>query len=519
MKEIVKAGQRFRRREFASADAARAGAGRRAVQARADRRQEFGRHVRGHGGRRGRPDDLRQPRPQDGRGVLVRPVPRPAPATRPSTIPAFKLLRYGRGLLARQREEPAAPAHLRHGLGHPRRAEGAPPPAGGGGQARPPPHRRAARAVHLRARRSASGLPLWLPNGTVIRDELEGWARETERRLGYKRVVTPHLAKEDLYYLSGHLPYYTEDLYAPIEIEDETYYLRPMNCPHHHMVYRSRPSSYRELPYKLAEYGTVYRYERSGQLLGTMRTRGFTQNDAHIYCTYDQAKEEFLEVMRMHDAYYTALGITDFYMVLALRDPDNKEKYHDDEAMWQQAEAITREAMDESGIPYVEDDRRRRPLRAEGRLHHPVGDRPASSRPRPTRSTSTRRSSSSWRTATPSGGESPGRGHPPRAARQPRAVHGLPHRALRRRLPRVAGARAGAGHPGHARADEYAEAVNAAPARRGPALGGRRLRRPAGGQGPHRGRRARCRSSWWWAGARPTTARSPCGCGRARRRR
>lgn len=199
------------------------------------------------------------------------------------------------------------------------------------------------------------GLPLWLPNGTIVRDELEGWARETERRLGYHRVVTPHLAKEDLYYLSGHLPYYTEDLYAPIEIEDETYYLRPMNCPHHHMVYRSRPRSYRELPYKLAEYGTVYRYERSGQLMGTMRTRGFTQNDAHIYCTYDQAKEQFLEVMRMHDEYYRALGIADFYMVLALRDPDNKDKYHDDEAMWQLAEQITREAMDESGIPYVED--------------------------------------------------------------------------------------------------------------------------------------------------------------------
>jgi threonyl-tRNA synthetase len=199
------------------------------------------------------------------------------------------------------------------------------------------------------------GLPLWLPNGTIIRDELEAWARDTERRLGYQRVVTPHLAKEDLYYLSGHLPYYTDDLYAPIEIEDETYYLRPMNCPHHHMVYRARPRSYRELPFKIAEYGTVYRYERSGQLLGTMRTRGFTQNDAHIYCTYDQAKTEFLEVMRMHDEYYTALGITDFYMVLALRDPNNKDKYHDDEAMWQLSEQITREAMDESGIPYVED--------------------------------------------------------------------------------------------------------------------------------------------------------------------
>lgn len=199
------------------------------------------------------------------------------------------------------------------------------------------------------------GLPLWMPNGTIVRDELETWARQTERRLGYQRVVTPHITKDALYYLSGHLPYYSDDLYAPIEIEGEKYYLRPMNCPHHHMIYRARQHSYRDLPFKIAEYGTVYRFERSGQLHGIMRTRGFTQNDAHIYCTMEQAKDQFLEVMRMHDDYYRALGITDFYMVLALRDPANTDKYHDDEEMWQNAERITREAMDESKIPYVED--------------------------------------------------------------------------------------------------------------------------------------------------------------------
>ncbi|MPZ63989.1 MAG: threonine--tRNA ligase [Pseudonocardiaceae bacterium] len=199
------------------------------------------------------------------------------------------------------------------------------------------------------------GLPLWMPNGTVIQDELEGWASQTERRLGYQRVSTPHITKDALYYLSGHLPYYSDDLYAPIDIEGEKYYLRPMNCPHHHMVYRARPRSYRELPFKIAEYGTVYRFERSGQLYGLMRARGFTQNDAHIYCTVDQAKDQFLEVMRMHDEYYRMLGITDFYMVLALRDPANAAKYHDDEQMWTDAERITREAMDESSIPYVED--------------------------------------------------------------------------------------------------------------------------------------------------------------------
>lgn len=199
------------------------------------------------------------------------------------------------------------------------------------------------------------GLPLWMPNGTVIQDELEEWARQTERRLGYQRVSTPHITKDALYYLSGHLPYYSDDLYAPIDIEGEKYYLRPMNCPHHHMVYRARPRSYRELPFKIAEYGTVYRFERSGQLYGLMRARGFTQNDAHIYCTLDQAKDQFLEVMRIHDEYYRMLGITDFYMVLALRDPANADKYHDDEQMWTDAERITREAMDESNIPYVED--------------------------------------------------------------------------------------------------------------------------------------------------------------------
>lgn len=218
-------------------------------------------------------------------------------------------------------------------------------------------HRRLGEDLDLFAfsKEIGKGLPLWLPNGTIIRDELEQWARENERTLGYQRVVTPHITRQELYYLSGHLPYYTDDLYSPIDIEGELYYLRPMNCPHHHMVYRSRPHSYRELPYKIAEYGTVYRFERSGQLHGLMRARGFSQNDAHIYCTFDQAKEQFLEVMRMHDHYYRALGITDFYMVLALRDPTNTKKYHGDEEMWRISEEITRAAMEESNIPFVEE--------------------------------------------------------------------------------------------------------------------------------------------------------------------
>lgn len=199
------------------------------------------------------------------------------------------------------------------------------------------------------------GLPLWLPNGTVIKEELEAWAKETERLWGYQRISTPHITKEDLFYKSGHLPYYAEDMYSPMEIEGENYYLKPMNCPMHHMVYLARKHSYKELPIRFAEYGTVYRYERSGQLFGLMRVRALTQNDAHIYCREDQAIDEFLRIMQLHEYYYKALGIAEYHLVLALRDPEKKDKYHDDEEMWNKAESITREAAEKSGIPFMED--------------------------------------------------------------------------------------------------------------------------------------------------------------------
>lgn len=156
------------------------------------------------------------------------------------------------------------------------------------------------------------GLPLWQPKGTVIRDELEKWAREVEKKEGYVRVVTPHITKGKLYEISGHLPYYADDMYAPFEIEGDKYYLKPMNCPHHHMIYKSIPRSWRDLPLRIAEYGTDYRYERSGTLYGLMRVRGFSMNDAHIYCAMKQAKEEFIRVMKMHEFYYKKLGIKDF---------------------------------------------------------------------------------------------------------------------------------------------------------------------------------------------------------------
>ncbi|MFP4517969.1 MAG: threonine--tRNA ligase [Oceanicaulis sp.] len=201
-----------------------------------------------------------------------------------------------------------------------------------------------------------SGLPLWLPNGAAIRDELEALARDKERRAGYRRVSTPHITHEALYFQSGHLPYYAEDMYAPIEIDEKRYYLRPMNCPHHHHIYLSRPRSYKDLPYRIAEYGQVYRYEKSGGLSGTMRSRGFCQNDAHIYCTHAQAKEEFKAVMRMHAEYYDLFKIEDFYMRLSLPDYSKLDKYVEAPEKWLAALDLIRQAMRESGLPYVEEE-------------------------------------------------------------------------------------------------------------------------------------------------------------------
>lgn len=217
-------------------------------------------------------------------------------------------------------------------------------------------HRRLGRELeifHLSSK-IGSGLPLWLPNGTVLRDELEFLAKEFERADGYQRVSTPHITHESLYYQSGHLPYYREDMYAPMLINEANYYLKPMNCPHHHHVYLSRPRSYRDLPLRLAEYGQVYRYEDSGTLSGTLRTRGFCQNDAHIYCQMDRAKEEFVRVMELHSRLYRLLGIEDFEMRLSLPDLDNLEKYVDQPEQWQSALDIIVEAMRESGLPYSE---------------------------------------------------------------------------------------------------------------------------------------------------------------------
>ena len=199
-----------------------------------------------------------------------------------------------------------------------------------------------------------AGLPLWMPNGMVIRQELEFLALQEERKEGYRRVATPHIAKEALYYRSRHLPYYNEGMYSPLDIDGENYYLRPMNCPHHHLVYGATRHSYRELPVRITEYAQDYRYEASGGLSGLMRVRGFCMNDAHIYCRFDQAKEEFIRVLHLHARYYDLMGIKEYYMRLSLPDMNKLDKYVDEPDKWVAALDIIRAAMNESGYPYVE---------------------------------------------------------------------------------------------------------------------------------------------------------------------
>lgn len=196
------------------------------------------------------------------------------------------------------------------------------------------------------------GLPLWLPKGNVIKEELEAWAKETEAAWGYDRVTTPIITKEDLFHTSGHLPLYEDSMYAPIVIEEERYFIKPMNCPFHHKAYAARPKSYRDLPMRIAEYGWCHRYEDSGSLFGLMRVRGMQMNDAHIYVQKEKAVEEFVQVIKLHEHYYKALGITDYEMELALRDPAKMDKYHGDEADWEDAERMTTEAMKLSGVPF-----------------------------------------------------------------------------------------------------------------------------------------------------------------------
>lgn len=204
------------------------------------------------------------------------------------------------------------------------------------------------------------GLPLWLPHGAILIEELESLAKETEFAAGYQRVRTPHIARESLYRTSGHLPYYEGSMFPPMVIQDdgghtEKIYLKAMNCPHHHKIFAAVPRSYRELPLRLAEYGTCYRYEQSGELMGLMRVRSMQMNDAHIYCTAEQFADEFLAVNEMYLKYFKIFGFSKYQMRFSTHDPAQLgKKFVDEPELWKQTEDRVRHVLNDSGINYVE---------------------------------------------------------------------------------------------------------------------------------------------------------------------
>ncbi len=212
------------------------------------------------------------------------------------------------------------------------------------------------------------GLILWMPNGTVIIEELEKLAKESEKAAGYKRVVSPHIAKENLYITSGHLPYYADSMFPPMEMDGERYYLRAMNCPHHHKIFDAEQKSYRDLPYRIAEYGTCYRYEQSGELFGLMRVRCLHMNDAHIYCSKDQFAQEFKAVNDLYLKYFKIFGIDKYVMRLSLHDPAKLgQKYVNEPELWLETEELVRKVLIETGVPFIE-------VKGEGAFYGPKID-------------------------------------------------------------------------------------------------------------------------------------------------
>ncbi len=199
------------------------------------------------------------------------------------------------------------------------------------------------------------GLPLWLPNGGAIIEQLENLAKKTEEEAGYYRVKSPHIAKESMYLTSGHLPYYAESMFPPMEMDGTKYYLKAMNCPHHHKIFSATPKSYKDLPLRLAEYGTCYRYEQSGELFGIMRVRSMNMNDAHIYCTEEQFESEFQAVNEMYLKYFKIFGIDKYVMRFSTHDPAKRgQKYLDMPELWMKTEDMVRNVLIRSKIPYIE---------------------------------------------------------------------------------------------------------------------------------------------------------------------
>jgi len=198
------------------------------------------------------------------------------------------------------------------------------------------------------------GLPLWLPKGTIVKNQVEALAHEMENKYGYEQVSTPHVGKEELYLTSGHLPYYKDSMYPAMVMDDGTYYLKAMNCPHHHIIYSSKPRSYRDLPVRLAEYGTVYRNELSGTLNGLLRVRSLQMNDAHIYCRQDQIEEELSNVIKLTQEYYDLFGLKDYWFRLSLWSPDHKEKYINEPENWNFSQDSIRKLLKKLGVKFVE---------------------------------------------------------------------------------------------------------------------------------------------------------------------
>jgi threonyl-tRNA synthetase len=235
-------------------------------------------------------------------------------------------------------------------------------------EARKRDHRRIGKAMQLFTFDDdvGPGLPLWMPKGSILIDELEKLAKETEFEAGYQRVRTPHLAKESMYLTSGHLPYYAESMFPPMELSEdgegdekgevkERYYLKAMNCPHHHKIFSAAPRSYRELPLRLAEYGTCYRYEQSGELMGLMRVRSMQMNDAHIYCTPEQFADEFRAVNEMYLKYFKIFGFEKYKMRFSTHDPARLgEKFVDESELWKKTEDMVRQVLIDSGIEFEE---------------------------------------------------------------------------------------------------------------------------------------------------------------------
>jgi threonyl-tRNA synthetase len=204
--------------------------------------------------------------------------------------------------------------------------------------------------------RVGKGLTMWLPNGTIIRNEIEKLAVEAEAKAGYVRVRTPHLAKEEMYLTSGHLPYYKDSMYPSMVMDDGVYYLKAMNCPHHHTIYNHQPKSYRDLPMRIAEYGECYRNELSGTLAGLLRVRCLAMNDAHIYCRKDQIKSEFKGVMELTMNYFKIFNLENYWFRLSKWSPTHLEKYVNEPENWEFAESVIREVLDEMKVKYVEVD-------------------------------------------------------------------------------------------------------------------------------------------------------------------